>query len=167
MGLVVGTPLNRAAGSAPADASYNVGGDAGGAPAGGAPAAAAVPKSTHPVAFNKRAIVLRQEPNTGFIGKLLKWKKWNERWGELENGKFTVYESRSVRKELHQIKIANVTAADEADVALMKRNFCFTIVVRSGQEYFQCNNSKDRDAWLTAFKGAMDGAGAGEEPLTN
>jgi len=153
LGLVVGTPLNRAAGAGPADASYNVGGDAGGAPAAAAPA---TPKSTHPVAFNKNAILLRQEPSTSFLGKILKWKKWNERWGELRNGNFTIYESRATQRELDQIKMSSVTAADEADVALMKRNFCFTIVKRSGQEYFQCNNSKDRDAWLTALKGSMN-----------
>lgn len=169
LGLVVGVPLPRTAGSAPSDASYNVGGDAGGGGAAAPAAAPTAPKPTHPVAFNKNAILLRQEPSTNFLGKILKWKKWNERWGELRNGNFTIYESRSTQKELEQVKMSQVTAADEADVALMKRNFCFTIVKRSGQEYFQCNNSKDREAWLTALKGAMNasGSGANDEGITN
>ena len=59
LGLVVGMPLERGAGAG-ANSSYTVSGDGGAAPA--AAQQASGPTGSHPVSFNKIAIVLRKEP---------------------------------------------------------------------------------------------------------
>lgn len=159
LGLVVGVPLDAPAGGAPvSEANYSIQADSSvtAAPTAAAPA---TPAKTNPVAFNKNAVITRQEDSESFIGKCLGSKAWEDRWGELRGGKLTVYQSRANQRELDQIPMAQVTAVDEADEAVTGRSFCFTIVARGIQHYFQCNNSKERDTWLKCLRGALEAAG--------
>lgn len=165
LGLVVGEPLDRPAGGA-AEENYNVGGDGVGGGAVSQPTAApaaAAPTAPHPVAFNKNAVLARQEKSTSFFGKLFGKKVWADRWGELRGGKLTVYTSRANQSELAQINMAQVSTVDEADVAVVKKSFCFTIIARGEQSYFACNNSKERDAWLKALRGSTSAAGGDDD----
>lgn len=162
LGLVVGAPLDSPpAGSEPAEQAYNIGADTRAVVQ--QPAAIPAPTKINPVAFNKNAVLTRQEPSTSCIGSCLGSQAWEDRWAELREGKLTIYQSRANQVELQQLSMSAVSAVDEADVAVTGRSFCFTLVSRGSQQYFHCSNSKERDAWLKSLRGAIEAVNDGDD----